>query len=45
MVVDFLDWVLHDGQQFADRTSYAPLPAGLVARAQQKLKTIKSEAK
>jgi phosphate ABC transporter phosphate-binding protein len=45
MVVDFLDWVLHDGQQFADRTSHAPLPAELVARAEQKLKAIKSEAK
>ena len=45
MVVEFLDWVLHDGQEFANPTSYAPLPAELVTRAEQKLKAIKSEAK
>jgi phosphate transport system substrate-binding protein len=45
VVVDFLNWVLHDGQDFAGRTSYAPLPAELIAKADEKLKSVKSEAK
>jgi phosphate ABC transporter phosphate-binding protein len=40
--VDFLHWVLHDGQKFASKTSYAALPESLVERGDQKLKTIKA---
>jgi phosphate transport system substrate-binding protein len=41
-VVDFLHWVTHEGQQFATDMSYAPLPEGLVRRADQKLQLIKA---
>jgi phosphate transport system substrate-binding protein len=40
-VVDFLQWVTHEGQQFASNMSYAPLPEELVARVEDKLKSIK----
>jgi phosphate transport system substrate-binding protein len=40
-VVDFLTWVTHDGQQYAQGMSYAPLPEELTKRAEQKLKSIK----
>jgi phosphate transport system substrate-binding protein len=42
LVGDFLRWIIHDGQQFAERTSYAPLPPDLVERADQKLQSIKT---
>ena len=41
-IVDFLLWATHDGQQFAKDMHYAPLPEGLVQRAEQKIKSIKS---
>jgi phosphate transport system substrate-binding protein len=41
MIVDFLHWVAHEGQQFAKKTSYAPLPDELVERVDQKLQSIK----
>jgi ABC-type phosphate transport system substrate-binding protein len=36
-VVDFLRWVTHDGQQFAEGLHYAKLPEGLVKRLEKKL--------
>jgi phosphate transport system substrate-binding protein len=41
-VVDFLNWVVHDGQQFAKDMTYAPLPGELVKRAEEKIKLIKT---
>jgi phosphate transport system substrate-binding protein len=41
-VVDFLTWVLHDGQQSAAEMSYAPLPEELVKRAEERVRTIKA---
>ena len=40
-VVDFLRWVTHDGQQFAEDLKYAKLPKGLVERLDKKLDSIK----
>jgi phosphate transport system substrate-binding protein len=42
LVVDFLQWVTHDGQKFAAHLSYAPLPADIVQRAEEKIKTIQA---
>jgi phosphate transport system substrate-binding protein len=39
-VVDFLRWATHEGQQVARGGSYAPLPAELVERVDQKLNSI-----
>jgi phosphate transport system substrate-binding protein len=41
LVVDFLRWVTHEGQQFCEPLSYARLPAGLVERLTKKLDNIK----
>jgi phosphate transport system substrate-binding protein len=41
-VSDFLRWVLHEGQPFAERTSYAPLPERLVKRGDDTLLSIKT---
>jgi phosphate ABC transporter phosphate-binding protein len=41
-IVDFLRWVIHDGQPFAERTAYAPLPKKFVERAELTLKSIKT---
>ncbi len=41
-IVDFLQWVTHDGQQFAGDDAYAPLPEELVERADAKIKSIKA---
>ncbi len=41
-IADFLLWVTRDGQNFAKDLYYAPLPEGLVQRAEQKIKSIKS---
>jgi phosphate transport system substrate-binding protein len=41
-VVDFLRWVTREGQKFAEKTYYAPLPEELVARVDQKLQSITS---
>jgi len=37
LVSDFLRWAMHDGQQFAEPLSYAPLPQPLVARAESQI--------
>ena len=36
----FLNWAIHEGQVFAERLDYAPLPAAVVAINEQALKTI-----
>jgi phosphate transport system substrate-binding protein len=36
-VVDFLRWITHDGQQFAEELHYAKLPKELVDRLEKKL--------
>ncbi|MBI1918724.1 MAG: substrate-binding domain-containing protein [Planctomycetes bacterium] len=41
MVVDFLRWVIHDGQQYTEALHYAKLPEALVQRADKKLDQIK----
>ena len=40
-VVDFLRWVTHDGQSYADALHYARLPKGLVERLDKKLLQVK----
>jgi phosphate ABC transporter phosphate-binding protein len=40
LVVDFLIWITHKGQYDTAARSYAPLPRKLVARIEEKLKTI-----
>jgi phosphate ABC transporter phosphate-binding protein len=40
-VVDFLRWVTHDGQQYAEELHYARLPQGLVERLEKKLDQVK----
>jgi phosphate ABC transporter phosphate-binding protein len=42
LVAEFLHWVTHDGQKYARRTSYAPLPEDLVERIDKKLETIRA---
>jgi phosphate transport system substrate-binding protein len=39
-LVDFLHWVVHDGQKEVTKLDYAPLPAGLVTLIDKKLETI-----
>jgi phosphate transport system substrate-binding protein len=40
LLVDFLKWALHDGEQSASALDYAPLPAALVARLDSRLAAI-----
>jgi phosphate transport system substrate-binding protein len=40
LLVDFLRWVIHDGQKDVARLNYAPLPAGLVKLIDKTLDTI-----
>lgn len=40
-VVDFLQWVTHEGQPFAAKMDYAPLPPELVERAARRLEALK----
>lgn len=44
-LVDFLRWAIHDGQQYAPPLGYAPLPAGLVQRIEQALKSVTANGK
>jgi phosphate transport system substrate-binding protein len=39
-LVDFLSWSVHEGQAFAEPLHYARLPAGLVARIDEKLASV-----
>jgi phosphate transport system substrate-binding protein len=41
-VANFLQWVMNDGQHFASKMNYAPLPPELVQRVEQKLKAFKT---
>lgn len=41
-LVDVLGWLITDGQQYGADLSYAPLPATVVAKAQQALATVTS---
>jgi phosphate transport system substrate-binding protein len=40
-LADFFTWTLHDGQEYAKKMAYAPLPAALVKKAEAKLREIK----
>jgi phosphate ABC transporter phosphate-binding protein len=42
-LVDFLHWVVHDGQKEVAKLNYAPLPAGLVTLVDKKLDTIQTK--
>ncbi|HEX7958259.1 MAG TPA: phosphate ABC transporter substrate-binding protein PstS, partial [Pyrinomonadaceae bacterium] len=44
-LVDFLWWGIHDGEGFAKDLQYAPLPAEMVKRAEEKLNSITSGGK
>jgi phosphate transport system substrate-binding protein len=44
-LVDFLWWGLHEGEGFARELQYAPLPAEIVRRAEEKLNSITSGGK
>ena len=39
-LVDFMWWALHDGEQMAKPLLYSPLPAEVVTKAEQKIKSI-----
>jgi phosphate transport system substrate-binding protein len=42
VLVDFLWWGIHEGEQFAKDLQYAPLPAEIVKRAEEKINSITS---
>jgi hypothetical protein len=42
-IVEFLRWVLHDGQNLCEALHYARLPSSLVERADKKLDLIKAK--
>lgn len=44
-LVDFLWWATHDGEKMAKEMSYAPLPAEVVKKAEEKIKSITSQGK
>jgi phosphate transport system substrate-binding protein len=39
-VVDFLQWITHDGQKLAAKRTYAPLPDEVVRRVDEKIKSV-----
>lgn len=41
----FLWWAIHDGQRFAADLDYAPLPAQVVARIEERLRSLKAAGK
>lgn len=45
VLVDFLWWGIHDGEKFARDLDYAPLPAEIVKRAEDKINSITSGGK
>ena len=45
VLVDFLWWGIHDGEQFAKDLMYAPLPADIIKRAEAKINSIVSGGK
>jgi phosphate transport system substrate-binding protein len=42
MITDFLHWATHNGQQFASKMAYAPLPQELAERIDKRLESIKA---
>jgi phosphate transport system substrate-binding protein len=40
-LTDFLRWAIHDGQGYADKLNYAPLPPELVERIDKKMAALK----
>jgi phosphate transport system substrate-binding protein len=44
-LVDFLWWATHDGERMAKDMSYAPLPAEVVKKAEEKIKSITYQGK
>lgn len=44
-LVDMLWWMTHDGQAFAKDLHYSPIPADLVKRVEEKLKTVMAGGK
>jgi phosphate transport system substrate-binding protein len=41
-VTDFLNWITHEGQKFAENMAYAPLPQKLVERVDGEIKSIQA---
>ena len=41
-IVDFLRWVTHEGQAYAEELDYARLPGGLVERLDKKLDMVQT---
>ena len=41
IVVDFLNWMLDDGEKMTSALTYAPLPESVVTKVKQTIKTIK----
>lgn len=39
-IIDFLHWALHDGQKYAEKLYYSPLPLSLVKRVDDRIQTI-----
>lgn len=44
-LVDFLWWATHDGQKLCEQLEYAQLPAQVVAKDEEKIKSIESQGK
>lgn len=44
-LVDFLWWITHDGQRLTNDLHYSAVPPGLVARIEEKLKSVTSAGK
>jgi phosphate transport system substrate-binding protein len=44
-LVDFIWWATHDGEKMAKDMSYAPLPAEVVKKAEEKIKSITYQGK
>jgi phosphate transport system substrate-binding protein len=44
-LVNFLWWAIHDGEQMTKPLLYAPLPAEVAAKAEQKIKSITYQGK
>lgn len=40
-LIKLVDWMIHDGQQYTQPLNYAPLPADIVKRAEDMLKSVK----
>jgi len=39
-IVGFINWMLHEGQQYAEPLAYAPLPAGVVSAEEAQVKAV-----